>query len=167
MTKLPFREAVAELKLYEGSLYAHKLRKWQAIFGTQNVHLLFMDDLANDPETYTQQLCQHLGLDYQPLPDYLKQKIFGAAASPNYLVAKIVNTTAQFLRSFQLYGVVNFLKNTPLRGIIFGKPKEGQVLPKLSSEDRAWLLDTYFKEDISDLEELLGKSFTKWKTANL
>lgn len=162
-TRLSFRDAVAENNLIEGSLYAKQLEVWHQNFGADNVRVLFTADLANDPQAFADQISDTLNLPRYALPDALKQKFFEAAESPNYYAARVTNQVAQTLRSLRLYSVVNWLKNTGLKDRIFGKTDAAAPKQQLSHEDRQWLLDTWLRADIQQLEKRLNTDLSDWK----
>ncbi len=158
-----FRKAVQENNLLTGSLYAQRLEHWWQVFGKENVQVLLTKDLADNPEAFTTDLNEFLKLPDIVIPDHLKSKYYEAATSPNYYIAKITNIVAQTLRSMRLYSVVNWLKNTPLKALIFGKPNPNTPKETLSSDDRAWLLENGLRKDLDALEIMLDRSIKDWK----
>jgi len=163
LTKLPFREAVEELGIIRGSLYAENLERWRNIFGEDQVKVMFVEDLATDPETYVAEIASFLDIALSPVPDRLRGRHYEAATSPNYYLAKATSLTAQFLRSMRLYSAVNYLRDTPLKTLIFGKPNPRVPQEKITPEDRQWLLDRWLLSDLDALEKMLGQSFERWK----
>ena len=162
-TRLPFREAVEMHGLITGSLYGRQLGHWRSVFGEDKVKVVYMEDLSRDADAFVQEIMSFLGASPVPVPERLQGRYFEAASAPNYFVAKITNTVAQALRSMKLYSLVNFLRDTPLKGIIFGKPDPDAPKEKISDEDRRWLLDTWLDADLDELEALTGRSFDHWR----
>lgn len=162
MTKASFRESVERDGILDGSLYGARLAHWESVF--THVTVMFMSDLAADSDAYVSQISSFLGVPHVPVPDRLQGAHFEAASSPNFYVAKVTNIVAQTLRSLRLYSVVNWLRDTPLKGWIFGKPNPDAPKEKIAPEDRKWLLETYLNADIDVLEARLGRTFDKWRT---
>ena len=162
-TRLPFREAVEREGLITGSLYAKQLAHWRTVFGEDRVAVVYMEDLAVDADGFVREITDFLGARPVPVPDRLRGKYYEAANSPNFMVAKAANIVAQGLRSLRLYGLVNALRDTPLKGMIFGKPDPDAPKDRIDPADRRWLLETYLEADITRLEGMTGRSFDRWR----
>jgi len=161
-----FREAVENSPVLSGSYYARRLRVWQAVFGKENVSTLFMEDLAATPDDYVRQLCTLYGLSYQAIPNELQGVLFGAAESPNFYVAAAATKVGDALRSMRLYPIVEAAKKIGLKSLVFGKPKSSSPREKLSPEDRKWLINDFLINDINDLESMLGRDLSSWRSVS-
>ena len=159
-----FREAVESSQVLSGSYYAQRLKTWQATFGEKNVSTLFMEDLATTPDDYVRQLCSLYDLPYQPIPPELQGVLFGAAESPNFYVAAAATKIGDALRSLRLYPIIEAAKKAGLKSMVFGKPKPNTQREKLSPEDREWLINDFLLNDINDLESMLGRDLSQWKS---
>lgn len=163
-TSLPFRQAVEEQKLYCGSCYHARIAEWENALGKDNVGIVFMEDLEVDPNGFAEEVCTRLGIEPRPVPDELRKKVFEGGSAVNATVARITNTTAQFLRSLQLYWLVNAIRDTGLKDRIFGGPAQNQPDASLSTEDRQWLIETFFQEDTLQLEAKLERDLSAWRS---
>ncbi len=157
-----FREAVENKEVIDGSYYHQVILSWKAVFSSVNI--LFLEDLVSDREAYVRQLCQFLGIAYVPVPDHLTGKSFEAAVAPNYYVAAAADKVGNILRSLRLYPIIEMAKKAGLKGMIFGKPgvETTSQVPTLSAEDRAWLIESHFREDVQELEKMTGRELSDW-----
>lgn len=157
-----FREAVKNKEVIDGSFYHELLLSWKNLFSSVNI--LLLEDLVRDREAYVRELCEFLGIPYVPVPEHLTGKSFEAAVAPNYYVAATADRVGNVLRSLRLYPIIEFAKKAGLKEMIFGKPdaKAKAKVPTLSSEDRSWLIENHFKEDIQGLEKMLGRDLSDW-----
>lgn len=145
-TKLPLRDAVAAFpEILEASRYKTCLTRWEAVFGRENIHVLWQEDLGQAASAYTRHVCNGLGIAFVPLTDELRSSQNEAALPASATLAALGDRTAHFLRSYRLYGVVNIAKRLGLKQLFFGKPGSGS-LPHLSAEDADWLADLLIDE---------------------
>jgi len=157
-----FREAVVEEPLLRESIpYARNLRRWVDVFGRERILVMFLETLAEDPDRYARQLCDHLALPFHAVAPALRRPVNAAAMPRNRRLASGANAVANLARSLGLYALVNAAKKAGLKDLFFGRPDAAE-LPQLTDDDRQWFLATV-KTEIEDLEGLLDRDFSEWK----
>jgi hypothetical protein len=157
MTRLPLREAAATFpELLDSSRYSHHIRQWRSAVGEHNVHVLWMENLRDDPEAYVRSLCRALDIEYRLIPDALRGQVNQASMPKHHALARAGWKTADALRGLGLHPLVEAAKRLGLKKVFFGTPEDGN-LPKMSADDREWLRDQ-LRPDDAILEELLQQS---------
>ncbi|MCP4351171.1 MAG: sulfotransferase domain-containing protein [Desulfobacterales bacterium] len=163
MTRLDFRNAVEKHpEILESSRYATHLNRWYSIFGKENIHTLFHENLSKAPDQYAGQICRKTGLMEKPVPDELKKKINPATLPANHLLAFTGQRIADFVRYIGGYQLIEWAKKKGLKEIFFGKPGAVPV-ETLSPEDRYWLIKLLSSE-IEQLENMTGIDLLHWKS---
>lgn len=161
-TRGPFVEAVKQHPaILSSSRYFTNLSHWMDAFGKNKIHVLFLEDLAKDADSFTRQLCRHLDLPFLGLDPARNQRVNEAALSPNPHLAWCVKGLADLSRSFGLYGMIGIAKKVGLKEVIFGRPGKAE-LPKLSREDCIWFT-AQLEQEIANLENLLGVDLAHWR----
>lgn len=138
-TTAPLREAVQAFpEILEASRYATCMKRWEAVFGTDRLHVLWLEDLAQSYDEYASQLCKDLGISFVAPSDAVREKQNEMAVPSSASLARLGSWVTNVLKSNQLYGVVNLAKTVGLKELFYGKPG-ARTLPKLSQEDADWL----------------------------
>lgn len=156
-------------------LYAFSLKKYFKYFPKRNIHIIFYEDLSEDPKRVIKDCYKFLEVNPKFVPKSINR-------TPMERVYSIKRIRFQRLESLFLYakksrfGVIpkkqNLIDQIVLKGL-FGvdklliKPffkgyRSGDDI-KISKETKARIYK-YYKNDIKNLEKLLQKDFSKWKT---
>lgn len=145
----------------EWSKYAYHVAEWRNLFGTENVLVMIQDDLKTDAQSFIDRACDFLGIARIPLKPGSQSKLVNAIpAQPwNSWVARMARKTRDKLQQRGHYRVVELLKRTGLRDVIFAS---GPAFEPISSEVDA-RLRAFFRPQIESLEEMLGRDLSKWK----
>lgn len=147
--------------IIESSRYASHVRRWQAQFGADRVLVLFQDDLRRDANVYAQMICEYLGLESRPVAPNLERPTNEASVPTSQAVAVLGRTTADLLRRYRLYGVVQAAKRMGLKSLFFGR-EGGAAVPVMTAEARAAFIEKMLPE-IEALESLTGRDLNAWK----
>ena len=133
------------------SRYADSLRRWQARWPAQQLHIYRYEDFFRDEAASWKQLCQDLGLSPQPLPE--KTKVF-EGQDPAYPMLQ------RFLTQHPLGRGLKALVPNGLRGGA-KKALAAKSSLTLSDEERmtAW---RYFDADRRECETLLNLPLSLW-----
>jgi len=163
MTRLDFRAAVATIPDIRDSLqYATHLRRWQAALGRDRVLVLLLEVLAADPQAYTKQICEHFDLPSVELDPALQRPANGQGTARHALLASAATAAAHAAHGCGLSWIVSAARSMGLRDWLYGRDGSG---PKetLAEHDRRWLA-ARVRTEIDELEELLDRDLTSWKT---
>ena len=165
VTRLEFRDALDQHPaLLDSSRYATHLKRWMALFGRENVQVLFLESLADDPNAYAHKLCEHLQLPFVEVDAKLHQRVNEAAVPNNVRVAKVAKFASDRIRSLGFYGMVEWAKRRGLKEVFFGRPGDIPI-PKMSDADCSYVL-TQLADEIDQLEEILSVDLSHWKAAS-
>lgn len=138
-TKAPLQEAIVEFpEILEASRYQTCLSRWQTEFATEQIHILWLENLAHSVDDFAAELCQVLSLPYTQPAEFLYGRRNEARVPPSRLGASIGIRGGNMLRKYRLYGVVNFAKRLGLKEVFFGRPGK-KSLPTLSDANAQWL----------------------------
>jgi hypothetical protein len=159
VVKGSFENAVKEdPRILTSSLYATHLKKWLDVFGEQ-VKVMYLEELREYPEEYIQEICNFLNIHYQKKDELFYKKVNPDDMSRWHWLARSASNMSCWLRKYRMYFIVNILKRTVLRDILYcgGKTPEGP-----SAKDYQ-IMASKLEPDILKLERLLNKDFDIWK----
>jgi len=139
----------AHPEILNASKYHAVINAWKSVFGAENISILYFENLLKDQERFTHELCLTLSLEYVEPVSIEGESVNSRQKCLHPALAFVVRKLADQLRKRRLYSIVNFLKATGLKSLIFGgKPDK---LPKLSEEEAAWL----YSELVEDIEKFI------------
>jgi len=162
MTKLNFRGAIAEHKdMINSSLYATHLKRWQCLFSKENVLVLFVDELENNPHKYIERLCLHFNIPIVLVKELIGKRVNIATMPYSFRLASFGSFVAEKLRYSGLYKIVEYAKRMGLKRLFFGSAGSKQM-PHMTEDDRLWIYEKLLPE-VEELENLLGIDLRSWK----
>jgi hypothetical protein len=118
------RRAIAEMAqafpdVIEASLFFKHAQMWEELLPGR-VRYLRYDQLRHDPQGFCQALCALLNIAYLPPPETLSSRQVNAASVPRHAqAARIGRRMAEWLRRIGAHGVVNRLRGTRLKRLLF------------------------------------------------
>ena len=135
--------------ILDPSLYTKNIKRFQDIFGKDNVKILIFEEFIKEPKRTLKEVLEFLGVKAEP-PATI-EKTYNVYGAPRGMLSKHI------LGSDRL---VNFSRKIipqslrwELRAKVLLKKEEK---PKLSSEERA-ILEDFYSQDSLELEELLQR----------
>lgn len=141
-------------KLYlELGLYSEQIRRFKQHFPSNKLHIIIYDDYRSDPDGTMAALCRFLGIDEQIGLDTSRR--YNDAGVPRFRYLNHLLTQA---------GVINAVKRlVPDQFKNAGKSflYSRKALPKMSADARTYLAD-FYREDVKQLSELLGRDMSFW-----
>ena len=157
-----FEECLERPDALEWSRYATHLKAWRERFGTEKVLVLIHDDLRSDPQRFLDQVCDFLGITRIPLASSTahSRTVNAIPTQPrNPGVAWLARSVRDHLQGHGDYALVNLLKRTGLRSLLFGGgPAFEPIRPKTEAR-----LREIFRPEVEALEEMLGRDLSAWK----
>lgn len=138
---------------HEVGHYYSQLKRFYEVFPSEQIKVVLFEDLKADGQQFLNELFNFIGVDSQEI-DTTKQ--LNTAGRPrlgklNYLLTQL--------------GIISILKGLFPRTI---RQKLSEILytkkglPTLQPAERLYLLE-YYKEETSQLEQLIGKNLEEWK----
>lgn len=150
-------------ELLESSRYASNLRAWQSAFGSDHVLATVYDDLRAQPQSYMDALLDFIGAPRLLLTHAQIRHVHGSDAMTqprNYYWTRGANFMAEWLKARRLDGCVAWVRNSPLKRLFLGGGDPfSDVPPRFVLR-----LCEMFRSDIDELEELLNRDLSAWKS---
>lgn len=144
------------------SAYSEHLANWYRVFDKDNILICFQEYMSQDREAYLRNICAHLGIPYQPTPDHLMGYHNVSTRPPSVLIANMAQKGADFLRSQNMYGIINFAKALGLKKYIFGAENPKPEKTDIPRKDLVFLEEKLAGE-VEKLEAFLGAEIPDWK----
>jgi hypothetical protein len=142
---------------YQRGLYSQQVKRYLDTFGRDNVRVIIFEELVSDTLNVVKKTFQFLGVDDTFVPEIKVHNPAGSVVS----IPRFWKDKGLFLKTMQFVFSKNLIKKIPhlLRNI--GR----QPLQPMSS-DTADMLRKRFYEDICQLERLIVKDLSIWKSAS-
>lgn len=132
--------------------YHEQIKRYQNIFGSNKVLILFYDDFKKDTRLEVEKVFKFLGIE----PQLIDLEIKNQMLSPN-------NSFVAFLYTIKkLRKLVNFLIPTSLISLIKSNFFQSSKTHQFSQAEYN-LVKNYYENEIILLEELLKKDLSAWK----
>lgn len=142
-------------QIISSSRYAEHLQSWIDVFGKDNLHIVFQEELENDQANYIKHICDILKLPYAAPSDEATDRYNVSTYSRSGTIATLTQHIADFLRSYRLYFIINVGKTLGLKQLIFGKENPDAGKYNIPEDDRLWL-EERLSSQIKDLEDMIG-----------
>lgn len=152
--------------------YAPHVRRWIETFGRQNVKIVLAEDMLLDPDGTAREVFAFLGLASDVALEGVKNTnatqrrhpltdaVYGLRTSRGPFAA-----LARFVHG-KLAGSTRYrnAQRALLQGARKLAAKAGAGRPDRMPEDARRFLETYYASGIAELETLIGRDLSKWKT---
>ena len=161
-----FEQAIVrDPELISSGLYATHLKAWLNAIGPERVLATVYDDLRDQPQAFINVLTQFVGISPFLLTTSQIRRVHGSESMTqprSYYRARTANAVADWFKAQRLDRVVATLKNSPLRRFVLGG---GQAFADIPDDVSSTLCDV-FRPEVEELELLLNRDLTSWKTVD-
>jgi Sulfotransferase domain len=144
--------------------YVLNLRAWNNMFGTENVLVMLYDDLCADPQAYLDRVCGFVGIahvDLSAAPGGAEPVNLSEQAPRSMVLARSMLKLRDALIRRRFRRLARLVEaGTPLWKLFFAG---GRPYPPLDPAVDIHLRHL-LKPEIEDLESLLGRELSAWKT---
>ncbi len=150
-------------ELMASGMYATSLRDWQRTFRKDQILLTIYDDLRKEPQSYIDRLADFICIPRIALSkSQLKRSHSSEAMTEprSYLATRMATTLADWLKARRLDDVVAAVRNSSLIKLFIG----GGTPFKELSQDVLHRLTEIFRPEVDELETILGRDLSAWKT---
>ena len=150
-------------ELMASGMYAISLRDWQRTFRKDQILLTIYDDLRKEPQSYIDRLADFICIPRIALSkSQLKRSHSSEAMTEprSYLATRMATTLADWLKARRLDDVVAAVRNSSLIKLFIG----GGTPFKELSQDVLHRLTEIFRPEVDELETILGRDLSAWKT---
>ena len=142
--------------------YFESIKYYLEQFGQAQVKIFFYEDLCENPQVFMQEVYQYIGVNDDFLPNTTRKaqvaKIPKNKNINNLLQRKnpLRNTAAKILKT-----VMPIEARQKLRDRLISLNSQTKQQAPLSAEERQQLIELY-REDILQLQDLVGRDLSKW-----
>ncbi len=130
-------------------LYTNNLRKFQDMFGINNVKILVFEEFVKEPKKIVKEVLRFLEVDAEP-PDTI-EKTYNVYGAPRGKYTQII-LSSDILFKFARRFIPQSLRWEVRQKVLLKKEEK----PKLADEDRA-ILEDFYREDAENLQVLLKR----------
>lgn len=151
-------------ELLESGKYATHLKAWFNAMGKTQVLVTIYEDLKRDPQNYLNTITDFLGITRVSLTGSQLQSINaseGLTHPRSYFLTRTATGMADWFKAVRLDRVVAAAKRKYLLKFFL---RSGSRFDSLSA-DRAGKLYELFRPEVEELEAMLNRDFTNWKSA--
>ncbi|MDO8426875.1 MAG: sulfotransferase [Deltaproteobacteria bacterium] len=139
----------------ERAMYSEQVKRFFDIFGSDRVRVCIFEDFIKRPEEYYTDIFHFIGVDENFVP---KLSIRNEGGEVKYQFLKnIINNKHTFLKKFFCKGVREKMR------LFFLDVNTKKIRSKMDPNTRE-LLNVFFKDDIKELESLLGREIEAWRS---
>ncbi|MBD3254876.1 MAG: hypothetical protein GF383_07270 [Candidatus Lokiarchaeota archaeon] len=161
----------------ERGFYFKQLKPYFELFPRNNILITFYEDLKKDSKKFLKQIYRFLELKNTAFfPTFLDDKINPTGVyivkskipflTPLlYRISSVIKRHKKLKGRIEKFGLektftefLNFNKRK-----ITGKNEEVSSIPPLNEETRKFLIQSYYREDIKELERLIDKDLSFWE----
>jgi hypothetical protein len=161
-----FEQAISrDSELMESSKYATNLRAWQRVFGADQVLATVYDDLRDDPQSYVDTVASFIGIPRFTLTPAQTKHVHTSETMThprNYSRTRSAMMMAEWFKARRLDRVVATIKRSPFMKLFLGG---GPAFGDLPQEVLLRLYEL-FQPEVEELEAMLKRDFSSWKSLN-
>ncbi len=164
LVPVDFNESIKKgFYLKEGEYYRH-LNNYYSLFKKENIHIILLDDVKNNPKKVVENLYSFLGVDETFEPSVLYKKINESLVVKNTFIKKLGQFFLNSLNSFKYTSSLRdwILKNSLIHTIYLKVNVTQGSYNKLDDESLKKYLKSYFKPDLLKLEKLINRDLSAW-----
>ena len=162
-----FEEAIVrDSELMETGKYGSNLKKWLRTMGPERVLATIYDDLRDEPQSYLNTVTDFIGVPRIELTAAQMEPVFASEAMTyprSYYRTRSATALADWLKLRQLDTVVAVVKKSPLMNLVVGGGPPFTKLP----QDLTVKLHDHFRPEVEELESLLQRDFSAWKSPKM
>lgn len=158
-----FKTAIREEPEYiERGLYYKQLKRYLNYFSKKQIFTLLFDEFINKPALELKRLFAFLNVDESFNSLKALEKSNPARQTRSVLFMKVTESVINNLVRMRLSPIVSFLKGIGVNTLVGKINSKNISYPKLNNEIKDYLR-TFFKDDITQLEQLLDLDLSHWK----
>jgi LPS sulfotransferase NodH len=150
-------------ELVESSLYATNLRKWQSKFPKEQLSINLYEDLSSNPQAFVDRLADFLEIPRFQLQESQLEQVYSTAKMTeprNLLATKFATAVADWCKARRLDNIVAGVKNSHLIRLFLGGGAPFADIPMETLKK----VRTQMLREIEELEDILGRDLSHWKT---
>jgi Sulfotransferase domain len=159
-----FEQAIVrDPELKASGMYATNLKAWRSAFGADRVLATVYDDLRDHPQRYLDTMLEFIGAPQIRLTQSQIKRVHGSDSMThprNYYWTRSATVMAEWFKARRFDALVASIRKSPLRRLFLGG---GAAFNELSIEGASAVCDL-FRPEIEELESILNRDFSSWKS---
>lgn len=165
MFRWSFEQAIQnDPELLESGRYATHLKEWLNTFGEHRVLVTVYEDMKRDPQAFLNSITEFLeipNITLSPSQTRFINASEGLTHPRSYFLTRAATETANWFKAARLDRVLATAKRQALLNLFL---RSGSHFESLTP-DRATMLYELFRPEVEELESILNRDFTGWKSA--
>jgi len=162
--QVDFKKAIEDNEyLLDYNKYKKHLKRYLDHFKFENLKILFYQDFKENPEMFSDDILEFLGLSVSGVDPCLFDSKINASAEPrHWVLGRVASKVANLLRYTGNYELLHWLKrNDLMRGLVL-KELSSEEMEVISNGMYKHLIDI-FEPHIRYVEDITGRSLSKWR----
>ena len=139
------------------SFYTKYLSDWIEDFGVENVLILPIEEMQENPEDYLRRLCSFLKIGFFETPELTNKKINEQSIPRSRILAFLASRVRRFTKDHQVPWLTNLAKGLGMKKFIYSGGKSDISISKEVIEE----LDQVYESEIQKLEEYISPTIYK------
>jgi hypothetical protein len=157
-----FEEAMLDHPEYiEQGRYTKHIKNYLHYFDKTQFFITIYEDSIKDPLGFIQTIYRFIGVDPDFKPSMLYTRINPGRIPRSIAFERILYKTSDLLQGTSTKALWWFLKKAGIGGFVRRLNTQTSVCRDMSPETRRWLEEA-FRDDINELEEILGRELPEW-----
>lgn len=158
-----FDQAVVRGQYLPRFSYARTLRPFFEAFPRDRIHVVLYDDIKRDPARVVRETFAFLGVREDFVPTSVHERINEVSKARSGGARDAIMTVFGWIRRLGLGRLVDLVnRNGVLRQAYFFLNTVKESRPPMTEKTRA-AIRAYYREDIAELERLLGRDLSTWR----
>lgn len=147
------------------SSYNTYLINWFEIFGSDNIKIVFYEDLKTTPQEFVNVCCEFLGIEKYSIPVSLTKPVGKRRDAKNPSILKLAKSSAKWLREKELHFIVNFIRKNKVDSLLYQKNfNKNRAITNLKKDDQIEQLFLAMKDEVIPLESCWGVDIDRWRS---
>jgi hypothetical protein len=141
-------------------VYSGYIREFFDTFGKENVFVLLKEDIDDHPRDTVRRLYQYLSVDPDYIPPILNKKV-SPGIVPKIYALELLRVSMYRVLKKTSPSMLNLIRKTRVAELyrkLNGKKNSLKVTSEIRKE-----LQSYYEEDIDELESLIGRDLSYWR----
>jgi hypothetical protein len=159
-----FEQAIVrDPELKASGMYATNLKAWRSAFGADRVLATVYDDLRDNPQRYLDTMLAFIDAPQILLNPLQIRRAHGSESLTHprsYYWTRSATIMSEWFKARRFDGLVASIRKSPLRRLFLGG---GAAFNELSIEVASAVCDL-FRPEIEELESILNRDFSSWKS---
>lgn len=157
-----FKVTLEKGLLTDKGYYAANLKRYFEHFDKNKIKIILFDDINKDAAKVIKEIYNFLGVDDTFAPNHLNVRVNEAFTTRSKGIKKLVHNSIKLIDKMHMEKLrLKLIESHKLQKVYATLNKTPAKYPKITNEIRKLGYEV-FKEDIAELEELLGRDLSIW-----